>query len=85
MSLSGMLADLPRHCAVSTKRNAKGYKTSWTGCKLHLDVADGGPDTDWPRRFDTTRATAERVNGRLKDDFGGRNVRVRSHDKVMCT
>ena len=42
MSLSGMLADLPRHCAVSTKRNAKGYKTSWTGCKLHLDVADGG-------------------------------------------
>ena len=31
------------------------------------------------------RSAAERVNGRLKDDFGGRNVRVRSHDKVMCT
>ncbi len=36
-----MLADLPRHCAVGTKRNAKGYKTSWIGHKLHLDVADG--------------------------------------------
>ena len=30
------------------------------------------------------RSTVERVNGRLKDDFGGRVVRVRGHDKVMC-
>jgi hypothetical protein len=29
------------------------------------------------------RSAAERVNGRLKDDFGGRNVRVRGHAKVM--
>lgn len=42
MDLSGMLADLRRHCAVGSKCNAKGYKTSWTGYKLHLDVADGG-------------------------------------------
>ena len=41
MSLAEMLADLPRHCAVGMKRNAKGYKTSWIGYKLHLDVADG--------------------------------------------
>ena len=27
---------------------------------------------------------AERVNGRLKDDFGGRYVRVRGHAKVLC-
>jgi hypothetical protein len=30
------------------------------------------------------RSTVERVNGRLKDDFGGRVVRVRGHAKVMC-
>ena len=30
------------------------------------------------------RSATERVNGRLKDGFGGRNVRVRGHDKVMC-
>ncbi|MDQ6966560.1 MAG: transposase [Mariprofundaceae bacterium] len=30
------------------------------------------------------RSTVERVNGRLKDEFGGRYVRVRGHAKVMC-
>jgi hypothetical protein len=25
-----------------------------------------------------------RINGRLKDDFGGRHVRVRGHAKVFC-
>jgi hypothetical protein len=30
------------------------------------------------------RSTIERVNGRLKDEFGGRVVRVRGHAKVMC-
>ncbi|MEE9544266.1 MAG: transposase [Rhodospirillales bacterium] len=174
MSLPEMLADLPRHCAVGTKRNAKGHKTSWTGYKLHLDVADGGIPVsclltsaslhdsqaaiplaamtaarltnlydlmdsayDVPEIKDHSRAlghvpiidvnprtserkrqladearrrkragyrlaedirynersTVERVscqpfgtgqNGRLKDDFGGRVVRVRGHDKVMC-
>lgn len=165
MSLSSMLADLPRHCAVGTKRNAKGYKTSWSGYKLHLDVADGDipvsclltsaslhdsqvaiplatmtaarlsnlydlmdsaydapeikehshalghvPIIDINPRTSrrkqelaeqakgrrragyrlaeevryNERSAAERVNGRLKDDLGGRNVRVRGHDKVMC-
>lgn len=41
MTLSEMLADLPTHCAVGTKRNAKGYTTSWIGYKLHIDTADG--------------------------------------------
>jgi len=31
MSVGELLADLPRHCTVGTKRNAKGYQTSWTG------------------------------------------------------
>jgi hypothetical protein len=30
------------------------------------------------------RTTAERANARLKDEFGGRFVRVRGHAKVMC-
>ncbi|MEQ1621454.1 MAG: transposase [Methylococcales bacterium] len=42
MNLSDMLNDLPTACDVGTKKNSKGYKTSWTGYKLHLDVADGG-------------------------------------------
>src|ERR1017187_4119321 len=41
MTLAAMLADLPTACAVGTKRNAKGYKTSWIGYKLHIDTADG--------------------------------------------
>jgi len=30
------------------------------------------------------RTTVERVNGRLKDEFGGSTVRVRGNAKVMC-
>ena len=30
------------------------------------------------------RSAVERVNGRLKDDFGAQTIRVRGHDKVMC-
>ena len=26
----------------------------------------------------------ERVNGRFKDEFGGRHVRVRGHAKALC-
>ena len=42
MGLDEMLRDLPKPCDVGTKKNSKGYKESWTGYKLHLDVADGG-------------------------------------------
>jgi hypothetical protein len=41
MTLSQMLADLPRPCDVGCKRNAKGYKETWIGYKLHVDTADG--------------------------------------------
>jgi len=166
MSLPDMLHDLPKACDVGTKKNSKGYKTSWTGYKLHIDSADGGipisclltsasthdsqvaiplakisgqrvtnlydlmdsaydvpqihaisqqlghiPLIDQhPRRNKALReelkaehkrskivghqlaetiryrerSTVERVNGRLKDEFGGRVVRVRGHAKVMC-
>jgi hypothetical protein len=35
MTLAAMLADLPRACDVGAKRNAKGYKETWIGYKLH--------------------------------------------------
>ncbi len=40
-TLEENLEDLPRFCNVGTKRNSKGYKTSWTGYRLHLDCIDG--------------------------------------------
>ncbi len=42
MTLPQMLADLPKACNVGAKRNARGHQTSRTGCKLHIDAADGG-------------------------------------------
>jgi hypothetical protein len=36
------LAQLPKGCDVGTKKNAKGFKESWKGYKLHLDTADCG-------------------------------------------
>ena len=166
MGLADMLDELPKACDVGTKKNSKGYKVSWVGYKLHIDVADGGipisavltsasthdsqvafplakissgrvtnlydvmdsaydvphnhamsrelghvPLIDVNPRRDralknemaaeqkrrrivghTTaetlryneRSTVERVNARLKDEFGGRVVRVRGHAKVIC-
>lgn len=166
MTLPEMVAELPTTCDVGTKKNSKGYKESWVGYKLHLDVADGQipvsslltsaslhdsqvaiplatmtaerttnlydlmdsaydsplirehsaalghvPIIDINPRRNTTlkeelkaearrrglihfhrpedvryneRTAVERVNGRLKDEFGARMIRVRGHAKVMC-
>jgi hypothetical protein len=151
-TLEENLADLPRNCDVGCKRDAKGYKMTWKGYKLHLDCADGDipvgailtsaslhdsqvaiplaqktarrltslydlmdsaydcqairnhsrqlghvPLIDAnPRRGEALefspaekiryreRTAAERVNSNLKDNFGGRFVRVRGALKVMC-
>ena len=152
MSLTAMLADLPRACDVGCKTNSKGFKSSWIGYKLHLDVADGqipvsavvssasvhdsqvaiplatltaarvtslydlmdaaycsplirqhsrdlhhiplidhnprgGQKIDFApheaERF-KTRTQVERVNARLKDEFGARWVRVRGPAKVTA-
>ena len=42
MGLSDMHEDLPKPYDVGTKKNSTGYKTSWTGYKLHIDSVDGG-------------------------------------------
>jgi len=152
-SLKKNLKELPKGCDVGTKRNSKGYKESWTGYKLHIDVSDGDipvsailtsaslhdsqaavplaqmsaqrvtnlydlmdaaydapeihaisrrlghvPIIDHnPRRGGEKktmdppererfkeRSAAERVNSNLKDNHGGRHVRVRGHKKVYC-
>lgn len=166
MSKQAMLDDLPTDCAVGTKKNSKGYKETWIGYKLHIDVADGqipirciltsaslhdsqaaiplatlsaerttslydlmdaAYDAEEIRQHSRSlghiplidintrgnkalkeeregearrlkrigfqlpedvryneRTAGERVNGRLKDEFGGRHVRVRGATKVMC-
>ncbi len=166
MTTQAMLDDLPTACDVGTKKNSKGYKETWIGYKLHIDVADGQipisciltsaslhdsqaaiplatlsaerttnlydlmdsaydaeeirqysrllghvPLIDINTRSNTARkeeleaearrltrigfqlpedvrynerTAGERVNGRLKDEFGGRHVRVRGAAKVMC-
>lgn len=166
MSKQEMLDDLPTDCAVGTKKNSQGYKETWIGYKLHIDVADGQipisciltsasvndsqaaiplatlsaerttnlydlmdaaydaeqirqhsrslghiPLIDLNTRGNTAlkeererearrlkrlgfqrpedvryheRTASERVHGRLKDEFGGRHVRVRGATKVMC-
>lgn len=152
-SLKKNLKALPKACDVGTKKNSKGYKESWVGYKLHLDVADGdipisgiltsaslhdsqaaiplaqmsstrvtslydlmdaaydAPEIHAfsqrlghvalidhnPRRGKQKkqmeppqksrykeRSAAERVNSNLKDNYGGRHVRVRGNKKVAC-
>ena len=40
-NLEAMLEDLPRQCDLGCKPDSSGRKNSWTGYKLHVDVADG--------------------------------------------
>jgi len=151
MTYQELMGSFKPFCNVGTKRNSKGYKESWTGYKLHLDVIDGDipisgllsaasvhdsqlsiplsvisyqrvtslydlADAAYdcpeirkysnflghidiidsnPRRGNKIefcpakavryrqRSSVERVNGRLKDEFGGRFVRVRGNPKVF--
>jgi len=151
-SLEENLNDLPTVCNVGTKKNSKGYKTTWIGYKLHLDCIDGDipvsailssaslhdsqaaiplaqmsservtnlydlmdaaydspeihafskslghrPIIDSnPRRGEkilmdpatksrfAERSSAERVNSNLKDNYGGRSIRVKGASKVMA-
>lgn len=42
MTLSEMLADLPKHCNVGQKISSTGHSYCWVGYKLHLSVCDFG-------------------------------------------
>lgn len=55
----------------------------------HCPIIDTKRSTKWREPLDPAtrerfkvRTSAERVNSRLKDEFGGRHVRVRGHAKV---
>jgi len=41
MSTAEMVGELPKACDVGRRRNAKGYRESWRGYRLHIDPADG--------------------------------------------
>jgi transposase len=41
-SAEDAIKELPTVCDRGTKKNAKGYKESWNGYKLHLDTDDNG-------------------------------------------
>ena len=41
MGLDETVRDLPKARAVGSKRNAKGRRGSWTGCRPRIDAADG--------------------------------------------
>lgn len=56
----------------------------------HVPLIDHNPRGGKKEKFEPAdavrykeRTQAERINGRLKDEFGGRHVRVRGPDKVM--
>lgn len=40
-TLGQMLADLPVGCDVGARKNSKGFRETWVGYKLHIDVACG--------------------------------------------
>ena len=61
-----------RNTWLKDERNAEARRRTLLGFQLPEDV-----------RYNE-RTAAERVYGRLKDEFGGRHVRVRGPAKVMC-
>ncbi len=57
----------------------------------HVPLIDHNPRNGTKRAFDTCeaqrykeRTVAERMNARLKDEFGASRIYVRTHSKVMC-
>ena len=74
MSTERMVAELTKARDVGAKRNAKGYKESWRGYRLHIDAADGDVPVgrvltsasphDSQAAIPLARMTAERVDHR---------------------
>ena len=74
MSTEGMVGELPKARDVGARRNAKGYKESWRGYRLHIDAADGDVPVsrvltsaslhDSQAAIPLARMTAERVDHR---------------------
>ena len=71
-TFSPPLREATRSCRRKAEMKAEARGRKCAGYELAEDV-----------RYNE-RTSAERVNARLKDEFGGRNVRVRGHAKVLC-
>ena len=63
------------HAPIIDAKPCRGYKAR--------PLRRNWPDGDEPTRYNK-RTAAERVNGALKDSYGGRTVGVRSHAKDFC-
>ena len=70
------------YCSVELQEHSRGLG--------HVPLIDHNPRGGAKDQFEPAdavryreRTQAERTNGRLKDEFGGRSVRVRGPDKVM--
>jgi hypothetical protein len=62
-------------------RRDKAFQCELQAEKKRLDLLNF--ESPEQVRYRSMRAS-ERVNGRLKDEFGGRNIRVRGHTKIFC-
>ncbi len=66
--------------AINPRRDAQKKAELQREALAQRSIGQVPPQT---RRY-RDRSTVERSNGRLKDEFGGRHVRVRGHRKVLC-
>ena len=66
-------------CGVALADDAAARREFAPSGRLRVGIAVAPEDIRYRQR-----TTAERVNARLKDEFGGRFVRVRGHAKVTC-
>ena len=64
--------------------NLRGRPQLKAGIKAEAQAQRCIGQVDPKQRRYNELSTVERVNGRLKDEFGGRHVRVRGHGKVLC-
>ncbi|HEX5999160.1 MAG TPA: transposase [Hyphomicrobiaceae bacterium] len=72
----GRVPIIPEQARRDARKKAEMTAEAKARCAINLQTPE-------QRRY-RNRTTAERVNARLKDEFGGRFVRVRGHAKVMC-
>ena len=75
--MTGMAVQLPRiRCSTSRICCSTSPDSVFTFRRIGRSRSSGLRNNE--------RTAGERVNGRLKDEFGGRHVRVRGASKVMC-
>ena len=80
---SGATASLSDRCRSSIptrRRSAERKQEKIREAKARRSIGYTYPEA----HHYAERSTVERVNGRLKDEFGARHLRVRGHAKSFC-